>query len=124
MADRLNAEGFRPIQPAKRFTGNVVRGLCRKLGIRGEIGDDQQLGPREWWIHDFADAVKMRWELLRVWATRGWVRARQTKVQGLWILWADWDEVRRLRKLQSIVHPGRNSFPEDLTTPEQRLLDK
>jgi DNA invertase Pin-like site-specific DNA recombinase len=124
IAAALNEEGRSPIKPGERFTADVVRGLFRTLGIRGEIGDDLLLGPDEWWLHDLANAVSVRWGLLRVWATRGWVHARQTKVQGLWILWADRDEVRRLRQLQSLVYAGRNSFPEDLTTPKQRTPEE
>jgi hypothetical protein len=120
VADALNGEGWSPIKPGERFTADVVRGLFRELGIRGEIKDDTLLGAGEWWIHDLADEVPMCWELLRVWSIRGWVHARQTKVQRLWIIWADRDELKRLRKLRALMYPGRNHFPEELTTPKQR----
>jgi len=123
IADTLNTEGFLPIKPGQRFTADVVRGLFRMLGIHGEIADDALLGPQEWWIHDLAAAAKVRRELLRVWATRGWVHARQTNVQRLWIIWADRNEVRRLRQLQSTVYRGRNTFPAELTTPKSRTPD-
>ena len=57
---------------------------------------------------------------LRDWATRGWVHARQTPVQGNWILWADTDEVSRLRELLYQSCRGVNAYTSELKTPKER----
>ncbi len=124
IADSLNGEGYTPLKQGERFTADVVRGLFRKLKVHGEIRDDALLGPDEWWLQDLATAVNASWKLVRMWAVRGWVHARQTNVQRLWIVWADRDEVKRLRTLRSVTYVGRNHFPEDLTTPKLRRRRK
>jgi hypothetical protein len=92
----LNEEGYASIQSGARLTVEMVRGLLRGLGIRGEIDDASLVGCHEWWLRDLADELKMAWETLRGWAVRGWVNTRQTKVQHLWILWADKEEQNTL----------------------------
>jgi hypothetical protein len=91
---------------------------------RGLIGDerahDELLGRHEWWLTDLARALTMSHLKLRDWAKRGWVHSRQTPVQGRWILWADQDEVRRLKKLLGESCRGLNAYGSDLKTPKAR----
>ena len=46
-ADTLNAEGYAPINPGKKFNRDIVRKLLLKLGLNGERDDDSLLGPGE-----------------------------------------------------------------------------
>jgi hypothetical protein len=101
-----------------------VRGLFRRLGIEGEIGDAALVGRQEWWLRDLADELQVPWETLRGWAVRGWVNARQTAVQRLWIVWADKDELKRLRKLHKAMSGGVVTGPVELTIPKQRPASK
>ena len=119
-ADILNAEGFSPINPGKKFNREIVRKLLLKLGLYGEQKDDSLLARGEWWVRDLADVVGMSWQTLRGWAVNGWVHGRQTNVEKLWILWADRAEVKRLRKLRSATWRGILGYPADLTTPTRR----
>jgi hypothetical protein len=48
------------------------------------------------------------------------MHGRQTPVQGCWILWADQDELRRLRKLIVKSRPGKNRHATDLKTPKRK----
>jgi hypothetical protein len=57
---------------------------------------------------------------LRDWAVRGWVHSRKTPVQGRWILWADQDEVKRLRKLLAESRRGVNAYASELRTPKKQ----
>ena len=41
-------------------------------------------------------------------------------MQGCWILWADKDEVNRLRKLLAESRRGINAYTSDLKTPKKR----
>ena len=60
---------------------------------------------------------------LRGWIERGWLHARQTPAQHLWIVWADRDEMSRLRKLVARSHRGITSQPRELTTPKKLRCD-
>jgi DNA invertase Pin-like site-specific DNA recombinase len=123
-ADMLNAEGFRPINPRDTFNRDMVRDLLLRLGLRGEHRDDSLLGPGEWWIHDLAAEIGMAWQTLRQWATRGWVHGRQTKILKQWVVWADRDEVNRLRRLRSAQSHGIFGYPPELTTPKPRSCEQ
>jgi DNA invertase Pin-like site-specific DNA recombinase len=116
----LNEEGFAPIQPGGRITAEVVRRIFRKLGVQGEIEDDSLLERHEWWIRDLADELRIPWGTLRGWAVRGWVNARQTRVQRIWILWADAEDLKRLSKLRRSVSGGVLMGPEELIRPKKR----
>lgn len=120
-ADMLNAEGFRRLDPRATFNRDVVRDLLLKLGLCGEQQDDSLLGRSEWWILDLAAELGMAWQTLREWATNGWVHSRQTKIQKRWIVWADKDEVKRLRKLRSARSRGNLGYPPELTSPKRRI---
>ena len=117
-AELLNAEGFLPINPNKQFTGDMVRCLRLKLNLRCEQRDASLLGSDEWWNQDLAQKLKMPWQTLREWAVRGWVHARQTPGQKLWLLWADKDELARLRRLRDSTSHGILGYPSELTTPK------
>jgi hypothetical protein len=119
-AETLNAEGFAPINPGKKFNREIVRKLLLKLGLYGEQKDDSLLAPGEWWVRDLAAEVGMPWQTLRQWAVNGWVHGRQTNVEKLWILWADRTEVRRLRKLRAAQHRGILGYPPEFTAPKTR----
>ncbi len=119
-ADTLNAEGYAPINPGKKFNREIVRKLQLKLGIYGERDDDSLLGPGEWWVRDLASEIDVPWQTLREWAIKGWVHARQSSVEKLWILWADRAETKRLCKLRSVKWRGILGKPSQLTTPKSR----
>ena len=66
----------------------------------GRIGT-RQLDRHEWWLPDLARALQMPVDKLRIWAIRGWVRSWQVPPRGLWVVWADGRERRRLWKLMA-----------------------
>jgi hypothetical protein len=71
----LNAEGFAPINPGKKFNREIARKRLLKLGFHGEKNDDSLLAPGEWWVRDLADEV----ESSRLFCAHGgtaWVRLR------------------------------------------------
>jgi hypothetical protein len=123
-ADILNAEGFAPINPGKKFNREITRKRLLKLGFHGERNDDSLLAPGEWWVRDLADEIGVPWQTLREWAIKGWVHGRQTDLEKLWILWADRGELRRLRKLRLAKWRGIFGKPADLTTPKPRPGEK
>ncbi len=101
IADRLNAEGYRPPKRRAQFGAQGVAGLIRRLGLRpvracsaGRAG----LQAHEWWLPTLAQALGMPEVTLYGWARRGWVRARQQEGTHQWIIWADEAECVRLRQ--------------------------
>ena len=121
IAQRLNAEGFYPPKRNGQFTAPVIYQLLKRRALIGnERSHDELLGTDEWWLTDLARELKMSHLKLRDWASRGWVHSRKTPVQGRWILWADKDEVDRLRKLLAQSRRGMNAYTSELKTPKER----
>jgi DNA invertase Pin-like site-specific DNA recombinase len=124
IAGRLNAEGFLPPKQREGFNARLVELLLKRAGLTGrERSHDELLGNDEWWLTDLSRNVPMCPDKLRAWTVRGWVHGRQTPIQKNWILWADDDELARLRALVAESGPGsgRTSYPPELTTPKARV---
>lgn len=121
IAAALNAEGFYPPKRGGPFTTPVVHQLLKRRGLIGnERRHDELLGPNEWWIADLARALNMSHMKLRDWSVRGWVHCRKTPVQGYRIVWADKDEIRRLKKLLADSRRGVNEYTNELKTPKKK----
>ncbi len=121
IAATLNAEGFHPPKANGQFTTPIVYQLLKRRALIGnERTHDELLGEHEWWLTDLARELKMSHLKLRDWANRGWLHARRTPVQRRWILWADQDEVRRLRQLLADSRRGINAYSSKLKTPKKR----
>lgn len=123
IADKLNQEGFSPPKRSGPFSAELVRQLLCRQGISNEKTCSPPLAVQEWWLPDLARELKMPAGKLRGWIERGWLHGRQTPAQHLWIVWADRDELRRLRKLVARSHRGVTSQPCALTTPKIRTQD-
>lgn len=121
IAKKLNAEGFYPPKRRDTFTAPVVYQLLKRRGLIGnEREDDSLLSVHEWWLTDLARELKMTHAKLRDWIVRGWLHARKTPAQGLWIVWADEEEVSRLRLLLAKSRRGVNAYTSELKTPKKR----
>ena len=94
-------EGYHTPRSRKGYTSTSVRKLLSRCELtHGRIGT-RQLDRHEWWLPDLARALQMPVDKLRIWAIRGWVRSRQVPPRGLWVVWADGRERRRLWKLMA-----------------------
>jgi DNA invertase Pin-like site-specific DNA recombinase len=121
IAEQLNKEGFHSPTGRGRIKVPMVNQLLQRRGIiPNERAHDEMLGRDEWWLNDLADELKTGRDKLQGWAKRGWIHGRKTPVQGCWILWADKDELRRLRALIAKSHPGKNRQASDLKRPKKR----
>ena len=98
----------------------VIKLLQRRGVITNERANDGLLGKHEWWLSDLADELQTTRSKLQEWALRGWVQGRKTPVQGCWVLWADNDELQRLRALIAKSQPGKNRHASDLKRPKKR----
>jgi DNA invertase Pin-like site-specific DNA recombinase len=123
IAAALNREGFIP--PKRRATYN--RGMVRQLLARCGLSswhrarpDGGVLREDEWWLSQLALELGMPPITLHSWLRRGWVRGRKLAGgrMGRWILWADNQELDRLRRLRACPRGWSDEpYPLDLITP-------
>jgi DNA invertase Pin-like site-specific DNA recombinase len=117
IAQTLNAEGF--VMPrGDTFTGPTVRHLLRRLGIaRRQIGPGP--GIDEWRLPNLAAELGVPRSVIYRWQRSGYLVIRQRAgEQTAWIIWADAEEVQRLRHLRGFEESHRcQRPPAKLTTP-------
>ena len=119
IAEKLNEAGFHPPKRSGSFTSPVVYQLLKRRALIGhERSHDELLDENEWWLTDLARELQMSHTKLRDWANRGWLHSRRTPIQQRWILWADSDEVTRLRTLLAQSRRGVNAYTNELKTPK------
>jgi len=116
----LNEEGFQRPWCKRPFSKAAVRDLLSRRGIGQDKRVITQLGENEWWPKDLAKAVGVPVWKMEFWADKCWVHCRQTPIRKWSILWADAEEVERLKKLRARSRHGCHKHPEELTTPKER----
>jgi hypothetical protein len=127
IAQRLNAEGYRPPKRRENFGGQGVRDLMHRLGLtrekRSRSKSREGLGEQEWWLAELARKIEMPNVTLYHWIRRGWVRARQREEDRRWIVWADEAEVERLSRLHRLpkgYHTRRLWIEEPVSITEAK----
>ena len=122
MAERLNAEDFRPPKRVERFNRTMVQRLLWHLGLarREPHGSLTGLGPDDYRPGSLARALSVTRDTVRRWLRAGWLTAcRDT--EGHHVIWADSSELRRLQELHCLP---RNWATKDrlaeLTKPKPR----
>jgi len=103
IADRLNAEGFRPPKRAERFNRGMVRRLLWHLDLdrREPHGSPSGLGRDEYRPGGLARRLGISRDTVRRWLRAGWLTARRD-AEGHHVIWADASELRRLRELHRL----------------------
>jgi hypothetical protein len=109
IAERLNAEGFRPPKRTNRFTGEMVRRLTAHLGMarRQRHGSTAGLGPDEYRPMGLARRLGISRDTVRRWLRAGWLNLRRDE-DGHHVIWADAGELRRLRELHALPRTWAN----------------
>jgi hypothetical protein len=102
VAQQLNAEGWRPAKRRETFTAAMVGSLLARQGLRAS-----PLRPRsvvrksdEWTRAELAYRLEMPEPTLYSWLRKGHLKARRDKGSGQWLIWADANELKRLRSLR------------------------
>jgi hypothetical protein len=120
IAQALNAEGWRPPKRRATFNASMVHALLHRRGQAPTRPTNHRLAPGEWWFADLARELELPQPTLYSWMRRGWVNARRlVSERGRWVLWADGEELDRLRRLRTCPRSWHNQ-PQAaaLTTPK------
>jgi hypothetical protein len=120
IAAQLNREGYRTPKTRGDFTEENVRRFVSKKGLTAISRAEAKLAKGEWRLAELANKLQMPKGKLADWARRGWLQGRQAQPEGGWIVWADRDKVRRLKRLRGRSRRGVHNHPESLTTPKPR----
>ena len=124
IAETLNAEGFHPPKRSPRFTKEILSCFLRERGVRTaalprSVTDEQHLRANEWWLADLAAELSMPIATLHRWQRVGWITSRQVmKAGGRWAIYADSDELLRLRRLRDAPRSWPQPYPMELITPK------
>jgi DNA invertase Pin-like site-specific DNA recombinase len=120
IAETLNREGFVPPRRRGVFTEAGVADLARRLGLLGELFRDELLDKNEWWIPDLARELQVISVKVHYWVKQGWINHRRTPSGKHLIVWADKDELHRLRKLAGKKSSWFAAKHPELVIPKKR----
>lgn len=113
IAERLNAEGWRPPKRRATFHGGMVASILSRSGLTRaqQRRQAERAGrlPGEWRLPDLAKELAMPTTTLYSWLRRGWVHGRQLgdDPQRPWVIAADAAEMARLRAFRNAPKPGQ-----------------
>jgi DNA invertase Pin-like site-specific DNA recombinase/transposase-like protein len=120
IAAKLNDEGFIPPRRRGVFTESGISSLVRDLGLVGELFRDDLVGKDEWWVHDLARKLGVIPQKIHYWVKQNWVHSRRTPSGKHLIVWADKDEIRRLRQLSQRKSSWIAARHPELVIPKSR----
>lgn len=122
-ASTLNEEGFHPPKRASKFSEGMVCCFLREqqaqAGIRSTLSQ-QHLEADEWWLADLAAELSIPIVTLHRWRRVGWVKSRKVSIgRSRWAIYADSNELVRLRHLRDARRGWPEPYPQELITPLQ-----
>ncbi len=122
IAAKLNEEGFVPPRRRGKFTESGVGALVRELGLVGELFRDDLLSQDEWWIADLARRLDVGPQKIHYWVQQGWIHSRRTPSGKHVIVWADAEDLRRLKKIAKLQNSWTAARHPDLVIPKKRSV--
>ena len=126
IATTLNAEGFHPPKRSRKFTKETVSNFQRERRARTgslsrDVTNEQHLEADEWWLMDLAAELSMPIATLHRWQRVGWLTSRKVvAARGRWAIYADTEELDRLRRLRASPYGWPRAYPIELTTPKPK----
>jgi DNA invertase Pin-like site-specific DNA recombinase len=126
IAAKLNAEGYHPPKRSRQFTPAILSRFLRERGVRSgpwprSVTDSGPLAADEWWLAALAAKLAMPIATLHRWQRVGWVTSRKvTEAGGRWAIYADADELTRLRQLRDAPRGWPQPYPTELITPKPK----
>ena len=120
IAETLNAEGFVPPRRRGVFTELGVGALMRELGLVGDYFREDLLKRNEWRIPDLARALSVIPQKIHYWVKQGWIHSRRTPSGKHLIVWADKDDLRRLKQMAREKQSWLRARHPNLIIPKRR----
>lgn len=126
IAAALNAEGFHPPKRSPQFTKGILSCFLRECRAQAgyqprHAGLATHLATDEWWLAELAAKLSMPIATLHRWQKVGWVTSRKiAEAKGRWAIYADADELCRLRRLRDSPRAWPVPYPQELITPKKR----
>ena len=123
-AATLNAEGWRPAKRRQTFTADMVGALLLRQGL----GSGRPLRvakverqEHEWTLTELAHTLEMPPPTLYQWLRKGYLQARQARHVSVpvWLIWADANELERLRAFRHASRPQRWPASTETSGPEK-----
>ncbi len=126
IAAELNAQGYRTPRRQRLFSASVTAKLLADDKSAYTQLHHPELGPNDWEVKRLADEISMPIKRLKDWVTKGWAHATQRPFGRTWVIWADEQELSRLKQLRARQAGNNNSNPpKELTRPgiERRVTE-
>jgi len=120
VAEKLNAGGFVPPRRRGVFTGLGVGALMREPGLVGEYFRDDLPQRNEGRIPDLARAPGVIPQKVHYRVKQGWAHSRRTPSGKHRVVWADKDELRRLKQIATENHSWPRARQPNLIIPKRR----
>ena len=95
--------------------------MIYRLGLSKKRQPAESLSANEWWVRNLAAEVGVSLTRLRHWVKQGYVHVCKSEAWAQLVIWADVEEVQRLRLLRD--HPRQNRqthYPTELIRPKER----
>ena len=120
ICEQLVKEKFHSPTGLNRFSRENLRTFLVEHCAE-ELGPSQPpfrrfLEKDEWLAADLAREIEVKAATLHFWRRRDWLHARRLPSRR-WIIWANQEELDRLRKLRDTPIPYGRTYPLKLTTP-------
>ena len=123
IAERLNGMGFNsPVRGCRQFNKHKVNHMRNELGLSRPLLSHGTLAPDEWRMTEFCRELGVTKVRVQSWIRYGFLHARKGGgKRNFWILWADAEELCRLRELRDYQARERvNAYPPHLRQPKPR----
>ena len=119
IAERLNAEGWRPAKRRSTFTAEMVRSLLMRQGLSSAVSRSRSVvrEANEWTLPELAYALEMPHPTLYRWLCKGYLHSRRDPGGVQWLIWADAGELERLRERRQAPRTWRRSTPQTSSEP-------
>ena len=123
IAKQLNAGGYQPPKRASQFNVGILSRFLRDRGIRTgplpkSVTEENHLRTDEWWLSDLASQLSMPIATLHRWQRVGWITSHKVAATKRWAIYADAEELIRLKQLRTQPRGWPNPYPQNLITPK------
>jgi transposase-like protein len=92
----------------------------RDLGLVGELFRDDLVQENEWWIPNLARELGVIPQKIHYWIKQSWIHSCRTPSGKHLVIWADKEEIRRLKQMAKVKNSWIRARHSDLIIPKRR----